>query len=371
MSIHASASESAAFPLLRQHMAKRILVLDGATGTMIQQFKLTEDDYRGTAVSDLRAEVRKAIASAVAQGIDVKGNNELLSLTRPDVILDIHRQYLTAGADIVETNTFGATSVAQEDYHLPQLCRLMNLESARLARQACDEFSTADHPRFVAGAIGPTPRTASISPDVNDPGARNIHFDQLVAGYREQIEALLDGGADLLLLETIFDTLNAKAALFAMETVFDARGMRWPVMISGTITDASGRILSGQTVEAFWNSVRHARPITIGLNCALGAALMRPYVEEISRLADTAICIYPNAGLPNPMAPTGFDETPPVTSGFLREFAEQGWVNIVGVLRHHARSHRRHCRDCEIVLTSSNPNGCPKASALWSRGLQY
>ena len=330
MSRPALLPESAAFSLLRQQMAKRILVLDGATGTMIQQFKLSEDDYRGTGVSTLSADVREAIASAVAKGIDVKGNNELLSLTRQDVILNIHRQYLAAGADIVETNTFGATSVAQEDYHLPQLCRLMNLESARLARIACDEISTPDHPRFVAGAIGPTPRTASISPDVNDPGARNIHFDQLVAGYREQIEALLDGGADLLLLETIFDTLNAKAAIFAMESVFEARGMRWPVMISGTITDASGRILSGQTVEAFWNSVRHARPITIGLNCALGAALMRPYVEEISRLADTAICIYPNAGLPNPMAPTGFDETPPVTSGFLREFAEQGWVNIVG-----------------------------------------
>ena len=330
MSNSAHLPESAAFPLLRQHMAKRILVLDGATGTMIQQFKLSEADYRGSDRADLSSEISEAIAAAVAKGIDVKGNNELLSLTRPDVILDIHRQYLAAGADIVETNTFGATSVAQEDYHLPQLCRLMNLESARLARQACEQFSTPDHPRFVAGAIGPTPRTASISPDVNDPGARNIHFDQLVEGYREQIEALIDGGADLLLLETIFDTLNAKAAIFAMETVFEARGKRWPVMISGTITDASGRILSGQTVEAFWNSVRHARPITIGLNCALGAALMRPYVEEIARLADTAICIYPNAGLPNPMAPTGFDETPPVTSGFLREFAEQGWVNIVG-----------------------------------------
>jgi 5-methyltetrahydrofolate--homocysteine methyltransferase len=322
--------ESHAFGLLRQQLANRIMILDGATGTMIQQYKLSEEQYRGTDRLELSADVRQSIQSAIAKGIDLKGNNELLSLTRPAVISEIHQQYLAAGADIVETNTFGATTIAQEDYRLPELARLMNLESARLAREACDQFSTPDRPRFVAGAIGPTPRTASISPDVNDPGARNINFEQLRQAYQEQIEALLDGGADLLLLETIFDTLNAKAALFAMESVFEARQQRWPVMISGTITDASGRILSGQTVEAFWNSVSHARPITIGLNCALGAALMRPYVEEISKLADTAICIYPNAGLPNPMAPTGFDETPPITSGFLKEFADLGWVNIVG-----------------------------------------
>ena len=322
--------ESSAFATLRQQLAQRIMILDGATGTMIQQYKLSEAQYRGDGRSDISQEIKSAIAHATGQGIDVKGNNELLSLTRPEVITEIHHQYLAAGADIVETNTFGATTIAQEDYRLPQLARMMNLASARLARQACDAFSTPDRPRFVAGAIGPTPRTASISPDVNDPGARNINFEQLRISYQEQVEALLDGGADLILLETIFDTLNAKAALFAMETVFEKRGMRWPVMISGTITDASGRILSGQTVEAFWNSVSHAQPITVGLNCALGAALMRPYVEEISRLADTAICVYPNAGLPNPMAPTGFDETPPITSGFLKEFAEQGWVNIVG-----------------------------------------
>lgn len=322
--------ESSAFATLRQQLARRIMILDGATGTMIQQYKLSEAQYRGDGRSDISREITSAIAHATGQGIDVKGNNELLSLTRPEVITEIHHQYLAAGADIVETNTFGATTIAQEDYRLPQLARMMNLASARLARQACDAFSTPDRPRFVAGAIGPTPRTASISPDVNDPGARNINFEQLRISYQEQVEALLDGGADLILLETIFDTLNAKAALFAMETVFEKRGMRWPVMISGTITDASGRILSGQTVEAFWNSVSHAQPITVGLNCALGAALMRPYVEEISRLADTAICVYPNAGLPNPMAPTGFDETPPITSGFLKEFAEQGWVNIVG-----------------------------------------
>jgi 5-methyltetrahydrofolate--homocysteine methyltransferase len=322
--------ESSAFAPLRQQLAKRILVLDGATGTMIQQYKLSEAQYRGSDMPNLSLTVREAIDQATQAGIDVKGNNELLSLTRPEVIAEIHEQYLCAGADIVETNTFGATSIAQEDYRLPQLARLMNTESARIARQACNKYATPERPRFVAGAIGPTPKTASISPDVNDPGARNIHFDQLVTSYTEQIDGLLDGGADLLLLETIFDTLNAKAAIFAMETVFDRRQIRWPVMISGTITDASGRILSGQTVEAFWNSVRHAQPITIGLNCALGAALMRPYVEEISRLSNTAICIYPNAGLPNPMAPTGFDETPPITSGFLKEFAEQGWVNVVG-----------------------------------------
>ena len=322
--------ESPAFVPFREQLAKRIMVLDGATGTMIQQYKLSEDEYRGTSAPQLPAGVREAIAQAVAQGIDVKGNNELLSLTRPDVIAQIHDQYLSAGADIVETNTFGATTIAQEDYRLPQLARIMNLESARIAKEACKKFSTPDKPRFVAGAIGPTPRTASISPDVNDPGARNINFDQLRESYAEQIDALIEGGADVLLLETIFDTLNAKAAIFAMEEVFAKRGMRYPVMISGTITDASGRILSGQTVEAFWNSIRHANPITVGLNCALGAALMRPYVEEISKLADTAICIYPNAGLPNPMAPTGFDETPPITSGFLKEFAEQHWVNVVG-----------------------------------------
>jgi 5-methyltetrahydrofolate--homocysteine methyltransferase len=324
--------ESPAFAPLRKLLAERILVLDGATGTMIQQYHLGEDQYRGTDSSSPSVDpaVAAAIAAAVASGIDVKGNNELLSLTRPEVITEVHEQYLAAGADIVETNTFGATTVAQEDYHLASLATAMNLASARLAKAACEKYSTPDQPRFVAGAIGPTPRTASISPDVNDPGARNINFDQLVESYRQQTESLLDGGVDLLLLETIFDTLNAKAAIFAMESVFDRRGMRWPVMISGTVTDASGRILSGQTVEAFWNSIRHAQPITVGLNCALGAALMRPYVEEISRLANTAVCIYPNAGLPNPMAPTGFDETPPITSGFLKEFAEQGWINIVG-----------------------------------------
>ena len=325
--------ESAAFARLRAALAQRILIIDGAMGTMIQQHHLSEEAYRGlegNAAVSLTGEPAAALAAATAAGIDVKGNNELLSLTQPQIIQGIHEAYLAAGADIIETNTFGATQVAQADYHLEALARQMNLASAELACRARDRFSTPDHPRFVAGALGPTPRTASISPDVNDPGARNTSFDELAASYGEQAEALIEAGVDLLLIETIFDTLNAKAAIFAIESLFEARGERIPVMISGTVTDASGRILSGQTVEAFWNSVRHARPITIGLNCALGAALMRPYVEELSKLSDVPICIYPNAGLPNPMAPTGFDETPPITSGFLQEFADAGWVNVVG-----------------------------------------
>ena len=298
-------------------LAKRILVLDGAMGTMIQRFKLTEADYRGERFKD--------------HPKDVKNNGELLSLTRPDVIRDIHEGYLAAGADIIETNTFGATSIAQDDYLLGPLAREMNLESAKIARAAADKFSTSDKPRFVAGALGPTPKTASISPDVNDPGARNVDFETLRAAYYEQTEALVEGGSDLLLLETIFDTLNAKAALFAVDEYFEKSGQRLPLVISGTVTDASGRILSGQTVTAFWHSVRHAQPLAIGLNCALGAALMRPYIQELHRVAgDTFISCYPNAGLPNPMSDTGFDETPDVTSRLLREFAAEGLVNIVG-----------------------------------------
>ena len=298
-------------------LATRIAILDGAMGTMIQRFKLTEAQYRGERFKDFPR--------------DVKGNNELLSLTRPEVIRDIHEGYLAAGADLIETNTFGATRIAQEDYKMADLAREMNLESARIARAACDKFSTPDKPRFVAGALGPTPKTASISPDVNDPGARNVSFEELRASYYEQVEALVEGGADVLLVETIFDTLNAKAALFAVDEYFDNSGQRLPLIISGTVTDASGRILSGQTVTAFWHSVRHARPLAIGLNCALGAALMRPYIQELARVADdTFISCYPNAGLPNPMSETGFDETPEVTSRLLHEFAAEGLVNIVG-----------------------------------------
>ncbi|MFT3800572.1 MAG: methionine synthase [Burkholderiaceae bacterium] len=305
---------------LRELLARRILILDGAMGTMIQRYKLTEEQYRGERFAD--------------HPHDVKGNNELLSLTQPQVISEIHEQYLAAGADLIETNTFGATTIAQSDYHMPEMAREMNLVSARLARAACDKYSTPERPRFVAGALGPQPKTASISPDVNDPAARNVTFDELRAAYDEQTRALIEGGADVLLVETIFDTLNAKAALFAIDEIFAERvaaGLpTLPIMISGTVTDASGRILSGQTVEAFWNSVRHARPLTIGLNCALGAALMRPYVEELSKKCDTFICVYPNAGLPNPMAETGFDETPDITAGLLKEFAQAGFVNVAG-----------------------------------------
>ena len=298
-------------------LGERIAILDGAMGTMIQRFKLNEAQYRGERFKDFPR--------------DVKGNNELLSLTRPDVIRDIHEQYLAAGADLIETNTFGATSIAQDDYAMGELAYEMNLESARLARAACDKYSTPDKPRYVAGALGPTPRTASISPDVNDPGARNVTFEQLRAAYLQQTLALIEGGADVLLVETIFDTLNAKAALFAIDEAFEQTGERLPIMISGTVTDASGRVLSGQTVTAFWYSVRHAQPLSIGLNCALGAALMKPYIQELAKVApDTFISCYPNAGLPNPMSDTGFDETPDVTSRLVREFAAEGLVNIVG-----------------------------------------
>ena len=302
---------------LEDLLHQRILVLDGAMGTMIQRFKLTEAQYRGQRFADFHK--------------DVQGNNELLSLTRPDIIRDIHEGYLAAGADLIETNTFGATCVAQDDYEMAHLVREMNLASAQLARAACDKYATPDKPRFACGALGPTPRTASISPDVNDPGARNIDFEQLRAAYYDQVEALVEGGVDVILVETIFDTLNAKAALFAIDEFFEHSGERLPIIISGTVTDASGRILSGQTVTAFWNSVRHAQPIAVGLNCALGAALMRPYLQELAKAAgDTFISCYPNAGLPNPMSDTGFDETPDVTSRLVHEFAAEGLVNIVG-----------------------------------------
>ncbi len=312
--------------LLREILAKRIMILDGAMGTMIQQYKLTEEDYRGGP----SGRFADFAAPAGERELFVKGNNELLTFTQPRIIQEIHEQYLAAGADIIETNTFGATSVAQEDYFMAHLAYEMNVEAAKLARAACDNYSTPDKPRFVAGALGPTPKTASISPDVNDPAARNVTFDQLVAAYHEQTRGLVDGGADILMVETIFDTLNCKAALFAIDQYFEETGKRLPIMISGTVTDASGRILSGQTVPAFWNSVRHARPLTIGLNCALGAALMRPYAEELSKIAETFVCIYPNAGLPNPMSDTGFDEKPADTSALLKEFAESGFVNIAG-----------------------------------------
>ena len=308
---------------LKEELGKRILIMDGAMGTMIQQQKFTEDDYRGSRFKDFSAPKGE-------RELFLKGNNELLSITQPHVIQKIHEDYLAAGADIIETNTFGANSIAQDDYFMTELVKEMNTESVKLAKAAAQKFSTEDKPRFVAGAIGPTPKTASISPDVNDPGARNVNFDQLCSSYAEQAEVLIDAGADIILIETVFDTLNCKAAIFAVQSVFEKKQTTLPIMISGTVTDASGRILSGQTVTAFWNSIRHAKPLTIGLNCALGAALMRPYAEELSQIADTFVCIYPNAGLPNPMSDTGFDEKPHDTSSLLKEFAESGFVNVAG-----------------------------------------
>ncbi|MBV7537968.1 methionine synthase [Duganella sp. sic0402] len=315
---------------LREILARRIMILDGAMGTIIQQYKLDETAYRGGpegAFIDFAAP-----ADSGARELFVKGNNELLTLTQPHIIQEIHERYLAGGADLIETNTFGATWIAQDDYYMGHLAYAMNVAAAKLARAATAKYSTPDKPRFVAGALGPTPKTASISPDVNDPAARNITFDQLVDAYYEQTKGLIEGGVDVLLVETIFDTLNCKAALFAIEKFYADHPAqeRLPLMISGTVTDASGRILSGQTVPAFWNSVRHAKPLTIGLNCALGAALMRPYAEELSQIADTYVCIYPNAGLPNPMSDTGFDELPADTSALLKEFAEAGFINVAG-----------------------------------------
>ena len=308
---------------LKSILSERIMILDGAMGTMIQQHHLTEKDYRGNQFS-------KFSAPDGERELFLKGNNELLSITKPKIIQDIHEEFLEAGADIIETNTFGANSIAQDDYYMPHLVHEMNLASVNIARKAVSNYSSPEKPRFIAGAIGPTPKTASISPDVNDPGARNINFDELVKSYREQTKALIEGGVDIILVETVFDTLNCKAALFAVNAEFEEQSIRLPLMISGTVTDASGRILSGQTVSAFWNSIRHAKPFTVGLNCALGAALMRPYAEELSKIADTHICIYPNAGLPNPMSDTGFDEQPHDTSNLLMDFAESGFINVAG-----------------------------------------
>jgi 5-methyltetrahydrofolate--homocysteine methyltransferase len=297
---------------------QRILLLDGAMGTMIQGYRLDEAGYRGTCLA--------------GHGHDVKGDNDLLALTQPDVVRAIHDAYLEAGADIISSNTFNATSIAQADYGLEGRVGDINAAAARLARECADAWTarTPAKPRFVAGALGPTNRTASISPDVNDPGARNVRFDELVTAYAQAIESLAEGGTDLFLVETIFDTLNGKAALFALESCFERFGRRFPVIVSGTITDASGRTLSGQTTEAFWNSVRHVRPLAVGINCSLGAALMRPYIEELARVADTYVSCYPNAGLPNPMSDTGYDETPAETARLIEDFARNGFVNLVG-----------------------------------------
>ncbi len=302
--------------LLRKRAENKILILDGAMGTMIQKHTLTEDDYRGERFADWKQ--------------DVKGNNDLLSLTQPDIIKDIHLQYIAAGADLNGTNTFSATTIAQADYAMEDLAYEINFESAKIARAACDEWEAA-HPgdvRFVNGAIGPTNRTASMSPDVNNPGFRAISFDQLRTAYKEAVNGLLDGGADTLLVETIFDTLNAKAALFAIDEVLEERGEDVPIMISGTITDASGRTLSGQTTEAFYNSVRHAKPFSIGLNCALGAAQLRPYVQELSRIAECRVSVYPNAGLPNEFGE--YDQTDSEMAELVKEWADSGMINLLG-----------------------------------------
>jgi 5-methyltetrahydrofolate--homocysteine methyltransferase len=301
---------------LRAIALDRILVIDGAMGTMIQRHRLSEADFRGERFKDWPR--------------DLKGNNDLLSITRPDIIRDIHRQYFKAGADIVETNTFSSTTVAQADYGMEALAYELNFESARVARQAADEVEALDpsRPRFVAGAIGPTNRTASISPNVNDPGYRAVTFDDLRIAYAEAARGLIDGGADIILIETVFDTLNAKAALFATEEVFEEKGIRLPISVSGTITDLSGRTLSGQTAEAFWYSVRHADLFSIGLNCALGAKEMRAHVADLARVSDTLVCAYPNAGLPNEFGE--YDESPAAMAALVGEFARSGLVNIVG-----------------------------------------
>lgn len=304
------------FDALLKAAGHRILVLDGAMGTMIQYEKLQETDYRGERFSDWPS--------------DLKGNNELLNLTQPHIIRNIHNKFFEAGADIIETNSFNGTQISMADYDMQSLAYELSLESAKIARAAADEWTekTPEKPRFVAGAIGPLNKTLSISPDVNNPGFRAVTFDEVVEAYVEQIGALIDGGVDLLLIETVFDTLNAKAAIFAAEEVFEARGIKLPIMISFTVTDMSGRNLSGQTIEAFWYSVRHANPFSIGLNCAFGAEHLRPHAVALAAIADTRVCVYPNAGLPNELGE--YDEEPEDTAGHLGTWAEEGLLNITG-----------------------------------------
>ncbi len=304
------------FKMIKELLHKRILILDGAMGTMLQRHKFTEADFRGERFKDWEH--------------PLQGNNDLLSLTQPEAIADVHRKYFAAGADIVETNTFSGTTIAMADYHMEDLVYELNFESARLAKMVADEFTRKEpnKPRFVAGSIGPTNKTASMSPDVNDPGFRAISFDELRIAYKQQVEALLDGGADILLVETIFDTLNAKAALFAIEEVKEERKIDVPIMVSGTITDASGRTLSGQTAEAFLISISHIPLLSIGFNCALGASQLTPHLEVISTKSDYAISAHPNAGLPNAFGE--YDETPEQMAAQIMEYVEKGLVNIVG-----------------------------------------
>jgi len=302
--------------ILYQNLQQRILVLDGAMGTMLQRYQFTEEDYRGERFKNWES--------------PLKGNNDLLSLTQPHAIEEVHKKYLEAGADIIETNTFSATTIAMADYHMEDLVYELNFESAKIARKVCDEFTaiTPEKPRFVAGSIGPTNKTASLSPDVNDPGYRAITFDELRIAYKQQAEALLDGGSDILLVETIFDTLNAKAALFAIDQIQEERKIQIPIMVSGTITDASGRTLSGQTAEAFLVSISHLNLLSVGFNCALGAKQLTPYLETISNNSEFYISAYPNAGLPNAFGQ--YDESPEFMAEQIREYAEKGLVNIVG-----------------------------------------
>ena len=301
---------------LKREARERILILDGAMGTMIQRYKLDEAGYRGERFKD--------------HTHDLKGNNDLLVLSQPKIISEIHNAYLEAGADIIETNTFNAQAISQADYGLEDIAYEMNVAAAKLAREAADAWTkkTPDRPRFVAGAIGPTNRTASISPDVNNPGFRNVSFDALVEAYATQTRGLIDGGVDTILIETVFDTLNAKAAGFAVEQVFEEMGVTLPIMISGTITDLSGRNLSGQTPEAFWYSMQHLEPFSIGLNCSFGAEQLRPSVDEMAHVAGTYVSVYPNAGLPNEMGE--YDESPEYMAGLLEEWARDGLINIVG-----------------------------------------
>jgi 5-methyltetrahydrofolate--homocysteine methyltransferase len=311
---------------IRELLNHRILIIDGAMGTMIQRYKLSEADYRGERFKDWPS--------------DIKGNNDLLSLTQPHIIREIHGHYLEAGADIIETNTFNAQRISLADYHMEDLAYEINLAAAKIAREACALVGSGEQ-KFVAGAIGPMNKTLSLSPDVNNPGYRSMTFDEAVDAYYEQVRGLVDGGVDLLLIETIFDTLNAKAAIFAVKKYFrDTRQNELPIMISGTITDASGRTLSGQTLEAFYNSVRHARPLSIGLNCALGAKEMRPHIEELSQLAECYTSAYPNAGLPNAMGE--YDEQPEGTAHFIEDWAKEGFVNIVGGCCGTTPDHIRH-----------------------------
>ena len=330
---------------LEQALKQRILVLDGAMGTMIQQCDPQEVDYRGERFKDWPS--------------DLKGNNDLLTLTQPKMISDIHDAYLDAGADIVETNTFNATTISMADYDMQALSREINVAAARLAKEACKKHTAKnpDKPRYVAGVLGPTNRTASISPDVNDPGMRNINFDTLVEAYSESCEALIEGGSDLILIETIFDTLNAKAAAFAVDTTFEKLGVSLPVMISGTITDASGRTLSGQTAEAFYYSLRHIKPLTFGLNCALGPDLLRQYVEEISLVAECYVSAHPNAGLPNEFG--GYDLESDEMAEHIREWASSGLVNIVGGC---CGSTPEHIQAIADAVSSIQPREVPERS---------